>query len=306
MAAELPRKAEKVQRSSAKSQATNWNDLRYLLAIARGGTLSEAARRLRVDETTVARRLAVAEAALRARLFERVEGALRPTAAGEAAVAHAERIEREIQALESRIAGTDAAVAGTVRLTAVPTLVNRLLVPALPRLFATHPLLRLELIAEPRNLSLTRREADIALRLARPRGGGTAVARRIGCLDYAVYGPRRGDPDRLPWITYEEGMDELPQAKWIAAAARASPRPPALLVNDAEAILAAVRAGLGKSLLPCAVAQRERGLRRLGGAAPALSRELWLLAHADLRPLARFAAVIAWIEATVRAFSMER
>ncbi len=306
MAAGLQLKPEMMRKPTAKSQATNWNDLRYLLAVARGGTLSEAARRLRVDETTVARRLAAAEAALGARLFERVEGALRSTPAGEVAIAHAERIEHEMHGLGNRIAGADAAVAGTVRLTAVPILVNRLLVPALPRLYAAHPLLRLELVAEPRNLSLTRREADIALRLARPQGGGTAVARRIGRLDYAVFAPRRGDPDRLPWIAYEEGMDELPQAKWIAAAARAAPGPPALLVNDAETILAAVRSGLGKSLLPCAIAEREPGLRRLGDAAPALSRELWLLVHADLRPLARIAAVIGWLEDAVQAGSARR
>jgi len=230
----LRQEVENMPSRTAKSQATNWNDLRYLLAVAQGGTLSAAARRLRVDETTVARRLAAAETALGARLFDRVDGVLRLTTAGEVAVAHAERVEREMHALGNRIAGADAAVAGTVRLTAVPILVNHLLVPALPDLYAAHPLLRLELIAEPRNLSLTKREADIALRLARPRGGGTAVARRIGRLDYAVFAPRRGDPDRLPWITYEEGMDELPQAKWIAAAARTAPGPPALLVNDAE------------------------------------------------------------------------
>jgi DNA-binding transcriptional LysR family regulator len=285
---------------AAKSQVANWNDLRYLLAIGRGDTLAEAARRLRVDETTVARRLAAAEAALGARLFERVEGRLRPTAAGEVAIAHAERVEREMQALGNRIAGADATVAGTVRLTAVPILANRLLVPALPDLHAAHPLLRLELIAEPRNLSLTRREADIALRLARPQGGGTAVARRIGRLDYAVFAPRRGDPERLPWITYEEGMEALPQAKWIAAAARAAAGPPAPLVNDAETILAAVQAGLGKSLLPCAVAAHTPELRRIGGTEPVLSRELWLLVHAELRPLARVAAVIAWIEGVVQ------
>jgi DNA-binding transcriptional LysR family regulator len=313
---------------AAKLQATNWNDLRYLLAVAEGGTLSAAARRLRVDETTVARRLAAAEAALGARLFERVDGAMRPTQAGEAAIAHAERIEREVQALHGRIAGADAAVAGTVRLTAVPIVVNRLLVPALPALLAAHPLLRLELIAEPRNLSLTKREADIALRLARPRGGGTAVARRIGRLDYAVYGPspdlpspaeagsakagelRRtsgpgdGDADALPWITYEEGLDELPQAKWIAAATRGAATPPALMAGDAETIPAAVRAGLGKSLLPCAVAEREPGLRRLGDVASVLSRELWLLVHADLRRLARIAAVIKWIERTVQGLAV--
>jgi DNA-binding transcriptional LysR family regulator len=301
-----------MQGRTAKLQAPNWNDLRYLLAVAQGGTLSAAARRLRVDETTVARRLAAAEAALGARLFERVDGAMRPTLAGEVALTHAERIERETHELRNRIGGADTAVAGTVRLTSVPIVVNRLLAPALPALASARPLLRLELIAEPRNLNLTKREADIALRLARPRGGGTVVARRIGRLDYAVYGPGRRsaggrrNADALPWITYEEGLDDLPQAKWIAAAARASPMPPALMAADAETILAAVRAGLGKSLLPCAVAEREPGLRRLGGAAPVLSRELWLLVHADLRRLARVAAVIGWIERAVQAFSTQR
>jgi DNA-binding transcriptional LysR family regulator len=297
----------------AKSQAMDWNDLRYLLALAQGGTLSAAARRLRVDQTTVARRLAAAEAALGTRLFERVDRAMRPTPAGEVAIAHAERVERELHGLHGRIAGADAAAAGTVRLTSVPIVVNRLLAPALPALVAAHPLLRLELIAEPRNLSLTKREADIALRLARPQGGGTAVARRIGRLDYAVYGPspgglrptsgpRDGDAETLPWITYEAGLDELPQAKWIAAAARGAAAP-VLTAGDAETILAAVRAGVGKSLLPCAVAEREPGLRRLGDATPVLSRELWLLVHADLRTLARIEAVIRWIERTVLAFN---
>jgi DNA-binding transcriptional LysR family regulator len=291
----MPVKGERMPQTAAKTQAMNWHDLRHVLAVAQGGTLAAAARRLRVDETTVARRLAAAEAALGARLFERVGGAMRPTAAGEAAIAHAERIEREVQALQGRIGGADAAVAGTVRLTAVPIVVNRLLVPALPDLLAAHPLLRLELIAEPRNLSLTKREADIALRLARPQGGGAVVTRRIGRLDYAVYGPADGDADALPWITYEEGLEELPQAKWIAAATRGAAAPPALMAADAETILAAVRAGLGKSLLPCTVAEREPGLRRLGDGAPVLSRELWLLVHADLRRLARIEAVIGWI-----------
>jgi len=305
-----------MQNKTAKLQASNWNDLRYLLAIAQGGSLAAAARRLRVDETTVARRLAAAEAVLGARLFERMEGAMHPTPAGEVAIAHAERIEREMHELHDRIGGVDQAVAGTVRLTSVPIVVNRLLVPALPALIADHPLLRLELIAEPRNLSLTKREADIALRLARPQGGGTVVARRIGHLDYAVYtrssaanlrrAAKPRDGDALPWITYEGAFDDLPQAKWISTAARGAPMPLALLAADAETILAAVRAGLGKSLLPCAVAEREPGLRRLGGAAPVLSRELWLLVHADLRQLARIAAVVGWIERTIRAIATAR
>jgi DNA-binding transcriptional LysR family regulator len=144
----------------------DWNDLRFILTIARAGTLSAAARRLGVNQTTVARRLAAAEAALGTRLFERVGGALHSTESGAAAVTRAARVEQEVYALKHGIGDADADAAGMVRITAVPVLVNQLLIPALPLLYATYPRLRIELAAEPRNLSLTRREADIALRLA--------------------------------------------------------------------------------------------------------------------------------------------
>jgi DNA-binding transcriptional LysR family regulator len=219
---------------------------------------------------------------------------LRPTQAGEAAVAHAVQVEEQVQSLEHGIAGTDAAPAGLVRITAVSILVNRLLIPALPDFHARHPAIRVELIAEGRNMSLSRRETDIALRLSRPEGGGPALAKRIGRLDYAVYGPRRCSAERLKWITYEEGSSHLPQARWIAANAGASEIAP-LLVNDAEAIIQAIRAGLGKSLLPCRIADRDDGLQRLDRSEVVLSREVWLLTHRELRHHARVAAVIAWL-----------
>jgi DNA-binding transcriptional LysR family regulator len=180
----------------------------------------------------------------------------------------------------------------------VPIIVNRLLIPALAALCASHPRIRLELVAEARNLSLTRREADIALRLSRPQSDGAALARRLGHLDYAVYAPRGEASDRLPWITYEEGLRHLPQARWIAAAAGNS-APAPLAVSDAEAIVHAVRAGLGKSLLPCFVGDRDTGLQRLGTAEPVLRRELWLLTHAELRHYGRIAAVVAWIKGLI-------
>ena len=273
----------------------NWDDLRHLLAIARAGTLAGAARRLAVNQTTVARRLATLEAALGARLFERAEGLLRPTKAGELALARAAEVEQEVGALEQGIAGADREPAGLVRVTAVPILVNRLLVPALSALSARHPRIRLELIAASRNLSLTRREADLALRLSRPQSGMGLLTRRLGDLDYAVYGPRGRAANRLAWITYEEGLGHLPQARWIAQRPDASMAP--LAVSDAEALVHAIRAGIGKSLLPCLIADREPGLRRLGVAV--LHRELWLLAHREQRHHRRIGAVIAWIEETV-------
>jgi len=107
------------------------------------------------------------------------------------------------------------------------------------------------------------------------------------------------DAKMLPWVTYDEAMAHLPQARWMAAtAARSSQRIAAVRVNDAEALLEAVLAGLGRSLLPCAIADRDPRLRRVGarGGAPVLSRELWLLTHSDLRRLGRIEAVVNWIE----------
>lgn len=280
----------------AKKRELNWNDLRFLLAVARSSSLAGAARRLAVNESTVARRLAEAEARLGARLFERSLGAFSPTEAGRAALAGAERVEREVQAVEAAVSGTDRLAAGLVRVTSVPLVVNRLLMPALPPLLRSHPQLRIELIAEPRDLSLTRREADIALRLARPARELRAVARRIGRLDYGVYAPARKTRGPLPWITYEDAMAALPQWRWMAQQAAAEEAaPPPVTVNDAEAILQGIKAGLGKSLLPLALAEREPGLRRLDPGPPALSRELWLMVHPELRSLTRVRVVMDWL-----------
>jgi DNA-binding transcriptional LysR family regulator len=178
--------------------------------------------------------------------------------------------------------------------------VNRLLAPAVADLQRAHPLVALELVGDPRDLSLSRREADIALRLARPPGREAAIRTRcVGRLDYAAYGPRRRPATALPWIGYESRMDHLPQARWLSAAIHRDGNGTALAVNDAEALVQAVRAGVGKSLLPCAIADREPGLRRLD-AKPILTRELWLLVHADMRQLPRIAATIDWIEAALR------
>ena len=271
-------------------QAMNWDDLRIILAVARAGTLAAAARRLAVDQTTVARRLAAAETDLGMRLFERVAGTLHPTEAGEAAIRRAATVEAQIQGLEAGITA-DTAPSGLVRLSAVPMLVDRLLIPALPAFVRDHPQIRLDLVAEPRNLDLRHHEADIALRLARPESGGDVLARRIGRLDYAAYGLRGAGP--LPWVTYGEGLRHLPQARWLAAAAERDGAA-AVSVNDAEALIAALHAGLGRSLLPSRIAETAPQLERLHPAI-ALSRPVWLLTRRSTRQEGRIAATIAWI-----------
>jgi DNA-binding transcriptional LysR family regulator len=300
----LPREGALLQLRPAEMQMLNWDDLRYVLAISRGGTLAAAARLLGVDDTTVARRLTAMQEATGTRLYQRLaDGTLQLTTAGKRTALHAERIEREIGALDVALKGADEAASGIVRITSVPIIVNHILVPAADSLLQHHPKLQLELVADPRDLSLTRRETDLALRLARPKTGGTKVtARRVGTIRYDIYASAScsaGEAKTLPWITYDESMAHLPQARWIAAAAaRSDHRIAAVHVNDAEALLEAVIAGLGRSLLPCVIADGDSRLRRIGvkRRAPALSRELWLLRRSERSTLSRIEAAVKWIE----------
>jgi len=225
---------------------------------------------------------------------------MQPTEAGQVAVDRAERMEIEIDLLKTAASGVDATASGTVRVTSIPMVINRFLIPALPVLYSAYPRLRLEAIAEPRNVSLTRRDADIALRLARPEREQKVIARRIGELDYSVYAPKDGERQYLPWITYEDGMESLPHVAWIDNAIKHEGREPAgLKVNDSEVALCAISAGVGRSLLPRVIGDAEPKLKRVSGAAPILTRELWLLVHPEIRNLARIKAVIDWLSETI-------
>jgi DNA-binding transcriptional LysR family regulator len=274
----------------------HWNDLRYVLWLSRTGRLAAAARKLGVNETTVARRLARIEALLGVRLFEREAGLLRPTDSGQIVVSRAEHIELDVDAVKEGVTGGDNIAAGKVRITAVPLVMNYILIPALQTLLQLHPRLQVELAADPHNLRVTNREADIALRMARPDDEYRAVARRIGRVGYAVYGVSKTRRP-LPWITYDATWSHLPQERWMARAMAAEPKAgSSVVVNDSDLALNAVRAGLGRSLLPCRIGDTVPGLSRLSGAKPVLSRDMWLIVHPDLKHLARVRAAIAWCE----------
>ena len=288
-------------------QPKNWNDLRVLLALKRGRTLAGAARLLGIDDTTVSRRLSALQSDVGVTLYQRrSDGALHLTTDGEAVADCAESMEQQADLMAEKLGAAQDSCAGVVRLTSVPILINRLLAPKIGALLAIHPDLQVELVPDARDLSLTRREADLAVRLARPTTGGTAVkAWRIGYLDYAVYASCAVPPNEaahLPWITYEEAMAHIPQARWISKMVRGrSDLVSGLRVHDAETALEAVAAGLGKAVLPTMIAGQDERLCRMAtddGASPP-SREIWLLAHADQRELRRVAVVAAWIGTTV-------
>jgi DNA-binding transcriptional LysR family regulator len=284
-------------------EAVSWDDLRVFLAVHQRGSHGGAARLLGVDPTTVGRRIAGLERALGARLFDRTPAGLEPTPAGAALHARAARVEEEVLAAERELGGADARVTGSVRLTASDGLLHAVVLPAIEALRRAHPDLLLELRADTRELDLSRREADVALRLARPKQP-SLVAVRLGAMHMGLYASRgylarRGTPRSAAdlaahdFIGFDASLDDVPQVRWLRRLVRA-PRWVVRATTVTPQVIACAE-GAGLALLAAVVAQREP---RLVPVLPSLAprpREVWGVVHQDLRRSARVIAVLDWL-----------
>lgn len=273
----------------------DWNDLRYVLALARHGSLSAAARSLKVNHATVARRVAALEAVLGTALFDRHARGYRPTAAAQPVIAAAEQVEAPLLQL-GRMAGARQAeqIEGLVRVTATEGIAAYALAPALPALLRRWPKLQIEIVVEHRALSLARREADIAFRWARPQAG-ELYASRLGSIPYRVY-RAAALIDRSMIARYDESLADLPESRWLAGQAGLQP---ALSSNSMMPLLAAARAGACAVLLPDYVGRQCAELSAEPGK-PVVSRDLWLVLHRDLRKAPRVRAVSDHLAAALR------
>ena len=284
----------------------DWDDLRYIRALGAAGTLAGAAGRLGVHHSTVFRRLGRIEDELGVRLFDRQREGFSLTPAGEEALATAERLGTEVDDLERRLAGRDARPSGKVRLTTADTLLDGLLGPILADFRRACPAIRLEVTVGNPFLSLSRRDADIALRpTAEPPE--TLVGRRVADVATAVYGARAyleqaPPPDDLAahdWIAPDESLAHLQSSRWLRTELAAVE--PVLLCNSVNGMLAAARGGLGLAPLPCFMGDPAAELVRVHGPLPELGVGLWLLTHRDLRRVARVRALLDHLHDTLAA-----
>ena len=271
------------------------DDLRLVAALAAAGSLAGAARRLKLNHASAWRRLGALEGRLGVRLFERGRDGYAPTPAGEAAIATAERTLGELTELERRLAGQDVRPSGPVRLTTTETLLE-LVAPALAFLRASHPGIVVDLVTDNAFFSLTRRDADIALRPAATAPEGL-VARRLGGVATAVYASPAylarqavDDPGALDWLAPDDGLSHLGSARWLAA--RVPTERIVLRASSLTALRAAARAGLGVAALPCLMADADPGLVRILPPVAEMATSLWLLTHPDLRRAGRIRAVM--------------
>jgi DNA-binding transcriptional LysR family regulator len=274
---------------------SQWDDLRVVLALARGRTLEAAARRLGADPSTVFRRARTVEKRMGVTLFERTRDGYLPTEAGVAAAQVAERVEAEVLGLEAQIGSGDATPAGTLRVTTTDTIQNDLLLPRLAEFVTRYPHVHVELAATNGFADLTKRDADVAIRPTR-KPPGHLVGRSLGPVPWGVYAPRklartwRGDAplESADWVVPDESLAELPAARW-----RRQQFPKAriaLAVNSIAAVRLALANGLGVGVLPCFVGDACAELTLVGAPISALDSELWILTHRDFRGFARVRA----------------
>jgi DNA-binding transcriptional LysR family regulator len=287
-----------------------WDDLRYVLAVARAGSALRAAGALGVNQTTVLRRLDALEAALGVPLFERSTGGQALTRTGRLVAEAAERMEELARALESAVAAQRRGLVSAVRLTTSEVLAGRLVTPCMRAFHARHPAIPVELITSDERLDIARGEADVALRAAsRPDGAGI-VAQRMPDLAWTVYCSRgyaaeRGLPqtrDALrghDLVGLEGRMGQLPGWCWLSAAAPDAAVP--VRSNSFVSLVSNLKAGLGLGPLPAIIGDAEPELVRCFPPPPELTAELWLIVREELKAEPHVRAFTDFLASYVRA-----
>lgn len=291
------------------NRAMDWDHFRYFLELARAGTLVGAARRLGVEHTTVSRRLQALEKQVGATLFAREAGGHRLTEAGRQLLPKVEAMEAAFLAVESASQGGRQGLDGLVRIGTTEGFGNLILAPQLARFAQGHPGLVVDLLALPRLVHLSRREADIVISLERPARGAVLV---VKLTDYVLqlYGAREylagcapiRTTDDLRGHSFISYVDDLLFSKELQILDELYR--PAHFGLRSTSILAqceAVRAGTGLAVLPAFVAAQHPSLLPVLPGVARFQRTFWMSMPAENKNVARMQATWAFVRETVAA-----
>ena len=260
----------------------HWDDLRMFQTLAGAGTVRRAAQALDVHPSTVTRRLDQFERRLDVKLFRRNPGGLKITDAGQDTLRRVESIADQIANLRRAVAGSDQRLAGRITVS-VPAVVAEIVLPAIETLSRAHPGMEIELVSPSVRPDIGRGEADCALMIT-DDPPQHLIGRRVGELACAVYGTHAVVEARdirvAGWVEFTELHMDFRQDAFARAPIRTR-------CTDVSMQHAALRHGLGVGPLPCVLGDSDAELVRIEPPHPAIAREIWLLAHPDLRSAAR-------------------
>ncbi len=291
--------------AGTKSSEFDWDDLRYVLAVARHGSAGGAARALDVAHATVMRRIRAIEQDFGMRIFERLPTGLVVTESGRVLLAAAESMDRTILETKRLLAGRTADLEGPLRVTATDSLMDALMPALLQSFRALHPAIVVEVLVTNSRLDLDAMDADVALRAAE-HPPESWVGRRLARMNFAVY----GTPDcvarqqgiawqEMDWLLPESPLLEAPVGRWIARTVDS--RRAVFKANSFLTLRRMCESGLGVTALPCFLGTPSESLRRLELLPDEAATDLWVLTHEDLRKAPRVRAFLDHAATTLQA-----
>ncbi|RVT98918.1 LysR family transcriptional regulator [Rhodovarius crocodyli] len=287
----------------------DWSTLPFFLELARQGRLAPAARRLRVDHTTVSRRVAELEKSLDLKLFDRSAEGFSLTEAGRGLLPHAEAMEAQALAMTDGRDDASAGVQGRVRVASMEGIAAQYLARRLPRLARRHPGLMVEIVTSPALYNLTKREADISLSFAPVRGPKLTI-RQVGGFGLFLYAApsylaEHGTPEtpaalaEHSFVDYVEDLVQIPEVHWLLDAVPA-PRV-AFRSSSMYAQATAAANGAGLVLLPSFAGESDPRLVPVLKPQIRAERPIYLAVHEDLAWVPRVRETVRFLEETLRA-----
>ena len=285
----------------------DWDDVRYFLAAARGGSVRAAAKSLGINHATVLRRIAQLEEHLGAQMFEKLPSGYRLTAAGEEVLEFANQMEASSHQLETRVFGRDQSVRGLLRVTMPPFLATHLLMPDLADFARLHPDIEIEIVSTGEVVNLTNREADVAIRMVSDRktlplnlhglkGPDLLAAVYMSRDRLAAWRAGAADPIR-PIVIGGQAVPDWVDKGEVRAAGVPFRTP------DADAQIAAARQGIGMTRLPCFVGDADHLLARVPGIDLKLPATIWLLTQGETRKTKRVRLFTEFISYRLAAYA---
>jgi len=281
----------------------NWGDLQFVLAVMRQGTVAEAAKSLGVNRTTVLRRISHLEEFLDFQIFDR-HGSQYVLAPGSNELLQgALAVEKTIDDLRRQILGKEIQLAGTITVTTTDSILISTLAPHIASFRTRHPQIRIELVVSNHQLSLSRRDADVAIRpgLVLPEH---LSGRMIGPMYFGIFASSAIEPgdwthalNDLPWLGMDSPLLESPPGRWLES--NVSEDRIVCRVDSFVALRALAETGLGISVLPTALGRMSPLLRQIHHGKPEVENKLWVVSHPDLERSTRVSALINHLVKTI-------
>ncbi len=282
----------------------DWSDLQYILAVANNGSLAAAARALKVNHSTVQRRVTSFEALQQVTVFDRRPDGYKLTLEGQQLLEAARAVEQAVWGLERKISGTDLKLEGTIRLTTTDTLLHTVVGKPLALFHRKYPDIVMDVSVTNSILSLTRRDADVAIRPAQSKPG-PLVGDYLGDLHFAIYASAGYLRDRprpslagLDWLAPGDALATSVPGRWLRRAV-----PKARIVMKADSLLAlgcAAQLGIGAAMLPTFLGDQLDGIERVDVAYEKFSNGLWIVTHADLANAVRIHTFMTFMSDAIK------